>query len=71
MPFSSEEIEDLFTYHPPVGDQQMRYEIVRAAAKSFAHVVIANTKPCGDQSAAIRLIREATFTANAAIALEK
>lgn len=71
MPFTSEEIEDLFTYHPPVGDQQMRYEIIRAAAKSFAHVIVANTKPCADQTVAIRKLRECTQMVNATIALEK
>lgn len=71
MPFTPEEIEDLFTYHPPTGDQQMRYEIIRAAAKTFAHVIIANTKPSADQSAAIRKLRELTQTVNASIAMEK
>lgn len=71
MPFTSEEIEDLFTYHSPTGDQPMRYEIIRAAAKSFAYVILANTKPCADQTVAIRKLRELTQTVNAAIALEK
>lgn len=71
MAFTPEEIENLFTYHPPVGDQQMRYEIIRAAAKSFAHVIVANTNSSADQSAAIRMLRECMMTVNASIALEK
>ena len=71
MPFTPEEIEDLFTYHAPKGDQPMRYDIVRGAAKAFAHVIVANTKPSADQSAAIRMLRECVMTVNASIALEK
>jgi hypothetical protein len=71
MPFTPEEIEDLFTYHAPKGDQPQRYDIIRNAAKIFARILIANTKPSADQTAAIRLLRESVMTANASIALEK
>jgi hypothetical protein len=36
----------------------------------YAGVLVANTPKCADQSAAIRLVREAVMTANAAIALK-
>lgn len=63
-------IEDMFTYHPPSREQLPKYAAIREAAKYFARVVVANT-PCGaDQSAAIRKLREAVMTANAAIALD-
>lgn len=71
MAFTPEEIKDLFSYHPPTGDQPMRYEIVRAAAKAFAYIILANTKPSADQTVAIRKLRECTQMANACIALEK
>jgi hypothetical protein len=71
MPFPAIDIEDTFTYHAPHGDQPERYEKIRAAAKAFAHVIVANTKPCADQTAAIRHLRDAVMTANASIALEK
>jgi len=63
-------IDDLFTYHPPTGDQPARYEAIRAAAKTFAHVLLDHTPPSADQTAAIRKLRECVMTANAAIALE-
>lgn len=63
-------IEDIFTYHKPEGDQPAKYEAIRNAAKEFAKVLIANTPKCADQSAAIRHLREAVFTANAAVALK-
>lgn len=67
----SEQIEEWFTYHTPTEDQQKRFIELRAAAKNFAYAILANTKPSADQSAAFRLLREATMTANASIALEK
>ena len=63
-------IENIFTYHRPEGDQPERYEKIRNALKECAKVIVANTPVCADQSAAIRHLREAGFTANAAIALK-
>ena len=61
----------IFTYHPPTGDSQVgRYEALRDAAWVFAKVVIQNTPPGPDQQAAVRKIREAMMTSNAAIALD-
>lgn len=71
MPFTPEEIENLFTYHAPRGDQQERYQKIRDAAKAFAGVVVANTKPSADQAIAIRKLRESVMVANASIALEE
>ena len=63
-------IEDIFTYHKPEGDQPAKYEAIRNAAKEFARVLVANTPKCADQSAAIRHVREAVMTANAAVSLK-
>lgn len=65
-----DKIHQIFTYHPPQGDQPARYERIREAAKVFALVLLENTPPCADQSAAIRHVRDAVMTANAAIALQ-
>lgn len=65
-----EQIDELFTYHSPVNDQPRRYELIRTKAREFAHVICDNTPVGPDQSASIRLLREAVMTANAAIALE-
>lgn len=65
-----DQIEELFTYHAPTGTQPTRYGTLREAAKTFAHVVVDNTPPGPDQSAAIRKLRECVMTANASIALE-
>lgn len=64
-----DDLDDLFTYHAPSADQMKNYAEIRAAAKEFARVILFNSVPCADQTAAIRKIREAVMTANAAVAL--
>lgn len=66
----AEKINEIFTYHPPQSSETAaKYETIRDAAKHLAHVMVKNTPQGSDQSAAIRLLREAVMTANAAIAL--
>ena len=64
------DIENIFTYHSPTPDQLPKYEAIRAKAKELGHVIIDNTPTSADQTAAIRLLREAVMTANASIALD-
>lgn len=65
-----------FQYHAPSDHPEggeavsARYERLRAAGKVFAEVILAETPGCADQSAAIRKVREAVMTANAAVACE-
>lgn len=63
------DLEHIFTHHPPTPEQAEKYIRLRDAALVFASVVAAETPVCADQTAAIRHIREAVMTANAAIAL--
>lgn len=70
MPITEEQINHDFTYQNPEGKTH-RFLAIREAGKAFAKVLVANTPPSADQSAAYRLIREAVWTANASIALEK
>jgi hypothetical protein len=62
-------LNELFSYHPPFGDANLRYENIRSAAKQFAKVVLINVPHGADRTAAIRKIREAVMTANAGVAL--
>ena len=66
--FSPIDLDNLFTFHAATGEQGNRYERLRAAGKVFAQEILDSTPPGADQSAAIRKVREAVFTANAAIA---
>ena len=61
-------IEAIFTYHAPEGDQPERYKRIRSAAMDFARVMWAETPAGPDRTVALRKIREAVMTANAAIA---
>ena len=66
----AEKIEAIFTYHAPDAEATLASEKLRATAKLLASVILDVTPPCADQTAAIRLLREAVMTANAAIALK-
>ncbi|HEY4104717.1 MAG TPA: hypothetical protein VGM44_12540 [Polyangiaceae bacterium] len=62
--------EYVFEHHQPTKEKLVHYDAVHAAAKAFAEVLLKHTPPSEDQAAALRLLREATMTANAAIALD-
>jgi hypothetical protein len=66
-----ERIESEFTYHPPKGDQTERYVKIRDKAKELALLILESTPICPDQTVAIRKVREAVMTANAAIAINE
>jgi hypothetical protein len=66
-----EMLDHFFTYHSPQNGQPERYEAIRAAGKILARTILEMTLAGPDQSAAIRKVREAVMTANAAIALER
>ena len=63
-------LNKMFTYHAPGGGQLERYGDIRNAGFSLAKTILKNTPASADQTAAIRKVREAVMTANAAIALE-
>lgn len=63
------DLEHIFQYHAPGGEQLAQYGRLREAAKRFAIAIVQNSPAGADQSAAIRHVREAVMTANAAIAL--
>lgn len=65
---TNNELDNLFSHHPPKGDQVERYNRIREAGKAMAKVIIETTLAGPDQSVAVRKIREAVMTANAAIA---
>jgi hypothetical protein len=65
-----EDLDDIFSYHPPDDHQLVAYERIRWGAHEFAAVILQNTPPSADQSAAIRKLRECVMTANAAVALK-
>jgi hypothetical protein len=69
MPYTREQLREIFTYHAPDADQQVAYEKLRNAAYDFAVALTELTPPSADQTTAVRKLRECVMTANAAIAL--
>jgi len=67
----ADDLNNVFSYHAPKGDQPQRYEKIREAAKIFAKVIEECCPYSADKSAAIRKIREAVMTANASIAINE
>ena len=63
-------IEAMFTYHAPTSEQRIAYDRINTVAMQLARVINDACPDCPDKSAAIRLVREARMTANAAIACE-
>ena len=62
-------LAELFSYHPPTSETLPKFNAINQAAKNFAEIVLQNCPRGCDRSAAIRLIRDARMTANAAVAL--
>ena len=62
------QIDNWFTHHPPSEAQAEFYVALRNAGRDFALAILSLTPPGADQTAAIRKVREAVMTANAAIA---
>ncbi len=68
MAITRENLDNWFMYHAPTGDDAVAYEKLRSSARNFADAIRELTPPSADQTAAIRKVREAVMTANAAIA---
>ena len=64
------QLDEMFRYHAPHGDQVERYQKINDAAKAFAQAILDNCPGSADTTHAIRVVRDARMWANAAIALE-
>jgi hypothetical protein len=60
----------VFSHHAPTPEKRVHFDAIHAAALAFAEVILAHTPRSSDQMAALRLLRESTMMANAAIALD-
>jgi hypothetical protein len=66
--FSDEDLNRIFTYHPPKGDQAVKYEKIRNWALSFATLIQDLSPASRERTHAINKIQEAVMWANAGIA---
>ena len=62
-------IQDAFTYHPPKGDQALRYVELREAAKDLALRIMERCPPSRERSLAITNLQQSIMWANASIAV--
>lgn len=62
------QLDEWFTYHAPDDAAQAAYVDIRAAGKALAETIVRCSPACADQTAAVRKVREAVATANAAVA---
>jgi hypothetical protein len=61
-------IRNRFSYHPPNGNQKMRYELIRAGAHAFAVLLVSHCPDSRELSLAMTHLQQAMMFANAAIA---
>lgn len=69
MPVTKGNLNEVFSYHAPTAGQPEKYQAIRSAARALAEAILDSTPVCADQQAALRHVREAMMTANAAVAL--
>lgn len=62
------QIENAFTYHPPVGNQADRYNRLRSSAKALAYLIDDLCPPSRERSLAMTKLEESVMWANASIA---
>ena len=70
MAVKAEQLDAVFLTHDLDDAQQQACLVIRQRAKELAEAILRHTPVCGDQQAAIRKVREAVMTANAAVALK-
>lgn len=67
-----DDIEKIFSFHPPANDDiKDQHEAVREACKTAAKQILLLTPVCPEQTTAIRKLQEAMMFANAAIAIHE
>jgi len=65
------DLDNIFTYHKPFGDQPVRFTAIRDNARELAKLIVSMTPPSREQSLALTNIQQAVMWANAAIAINE
>jgi hypothetical protein len=71
MPLTNADIDNLFTYHRPFGDQPGRYTSIRFSARELARTIAKLCPESREKSLAITHLQTAIMFANAAIAINE
>lgn len=64
----TQDLNNIYTYHPPKGDQPQRYTAIREKCRELAELVSELCPPSRERSLAFTKIEEASMWANASIA---
>lgn len=67
---TAENVDEVFSYHSPVGDQPERFKRISEATKFAALVILESAPRCPDRTRALNALRDARMLANSAVALE-
>lgn len=67
-PAEQEHLDNVFSYHSPVGDQATTYQEIRAAGKALAEAIYERVPAGPDREMAVDHVRAAVMWANAGIA---
>jgi len=62
--------EYVFMHHHATPEKLAHYDAIHDAAKQLAEVILARVPACSDRAAALRLLREASMMACAAVSLD-
>ena len=62
--------EYVFSHHPATPEKLAHYDAIHVGAKKFAQVILEHVPECSDRVAALRLLREASMLACAAVTLD-
>lgn len=65
------DIDNRFTYHPPISNQTERYLAVRAKAKELAMLIASSSEMSREQSLALTKLQECVMWTNASIAINE
>ncbi len=68
---NKDQIENIFMYHKPFGNQPQQYENIRAVAKDLAKTIEKHCPDSREKSLAITNLQQAVMWANASIAINK
>jgi hypothetical protein len=60
----------VFSHHHATPEKLAAFEAIHTSAKNFANTVLKSVPECDDRLAVLRLIREASMLACAAVSLE-
>lgn len=66
-----EQIESIFTYRTPFGDQPVRYQLICKSAKQLAHLINEACPESREKSVALINLNQTVMWANAAIAINE